>query len=156
MALDACAVLDRVDPVRHQVIFTITACLTGDPEYRDPSILVPGLGHKQGSINRGQIPVIANIQSSKKCQKWGLTPFYYIDYDRPDNRLRFDNAVLNRPLTSANPELARINDQTVLDYLARFDRASIAMQVREIMGSDPFFPPLFSAGYCHSSHPYPS
>ena len=53
-----------------------------------------------------------------------------IDYDRPDNRLRFDNAVLNRPLTTANPELARINDQTVVDYLARFDRASIAMQVR--------------------------
>ena len=35
-----------------------------------------------------------------------------------------------RHLASANPELARINDQVVVDYLARFDRDSIAMQVR--------------------------
>ena len=30
----------------------------------------------------------------------------------------------------ANPELARLNDQTVVDYLARCDSASITMQVR--------------------------
>lgn len=53
-----------------------------------------------------------------------------IDYDMPDNRLCFDGHVIDNPLATANPELARINDQIVVDYLARFDRASIAMQVR--------------------------
>jgi len=53
-----------------------------------------------------------------------------IEYNAADNRLCFDNEQINRPLTTANPELARINDQTVVDYLARFDRSSIAMQVR--------------------------
>ena len=53
-----------------------------------------------------------------------------IEYGTSDNRLCFDGEVLNRPLITANPELARINDQTVMDYLARFDRGSITMQVR--------------------------
>jgi hypothetical protein len=53
-----------------------------------------------------------------------------IEYGAPVNRLCFDRQVLTRHLASANPELARINDQVVMDYLARFDRASIAMQVR--------------------------
>ena len=53
-----------------------------------------------------------------------------IEYAAADNRLCFGNGQINQPLTTANPELARINDQTVVDYLARFDRASITMQVR--------------------------
>jgi AraC-like DNA-binding protein len=53
-----------------------------------------------------------------------------IDYGAPENRLCFDRQLLTRHLASANPELARINDQVVVDYLARFDRESIAMQVR--------------------------
>ena len=53
-----------------------------------------------------------------------------IEYDATVNRLCFDNELVNQPLTTANPELARVNDQTVVDYLARFDRAGIAMQVR--------------------------
>ena len=39
-----------------------------------------------------------------------------------------DSAV--EPLATANPELVRINDQIVTDYLARLDRGDIVMQVR--------------------------
>jgi AraC-like DNA-binding protein len=53
-----------------------------------------------------------------------------IKYGALVNRLCFDRDLLTRPLASANPELARINDQVVTDYLARYDRDSIAMQVR--------------------------
>jgi AraC-like DNA-binding protein len=53
-----------------------------------------------------------------------------IEYEAPVNQLCFDRQLLTRHLASANPELARINDQVVVDYLARFDRDSIAMQVR--------------------------
>ena len=53
-----------------------------------------------------------------------------IEFGAPVNRLCFDRDLLTRHLASANPELARINDQVVMDYLARFDRDSIAMQVR--------------------------
>ncbi len=44
--------------------------------------------------------------------------------------LSFSKQLVDAPLTHANPELARINDQAVVDYLARFDRNSITMQVR--------------------------
>lgn len=53
-----------------------------------------------------------------------------IEYDAPENRLSFERGLVHERLAMANPELARINDQTVIDYLARFDRASITMQVR--------------------------
>jgi AraC-like DNA-binding protein len=53
-----------------------------------------------------------------------------IEYGAMVNRLCFDSEQVNQPLTTANPELARINDQAVMDYLARFDHESIAMQVR--------------------------
>jgi AraC-like DNA-binding protein len=53
-----------------------------------------------------------------------------IRYNAPDNRLCFDRALVQAPLSMANPELARLNDQTVIDYLARSDRESITMQVR--------------------------
>ena len=53
-----------------------------------------------------------------------------VEYKAPENRLCFDNEMVSRTLGTANPELARINDKTVVDYLARFDRARISMQVR--------------------------
>ena len=53
-----------------------------------------------------------------------------VEFNAADNRLCFDRASLEAHLPSANPELARINDQAVIDYLARFDRDNTSMQVR--------------------------
>lgn len=53
-----------------------------------------------------------------------------IYYSAKTNRLRFSADELDAHLPTPNPELARINDQAVIDYLARYDRDSIAMQVR--------------------------
>jgi AraC-like DNA-binding protein len=53
-----------------------------------------------------------------------------VEYRSADNRLCFEPELVKRPLQTGNPELARINDQAVVDYLARFDRANITMQVR--------------------------
>ncbi|MGD8631548.1 MAG: AraC family transcriptional regulator [Gammaproteobacteria bacterium] len=53
-----------------------------------------------------------------------------IQYDAPENRLSFDRALVEAPLSMANPELARLNDQMVIDYLARHDGESLTMQVR--------------------------
>ena len=53
-----------------------------------------------------------------------------IYYSAKTNRLRFRARELDNPLPTPSPELARINDQAVIDYLARYDRDSTAMQVR--------------------------
>jgi AraC-like DNA-binding protein len=54
-----------------------------------------------------------------------------VTYGTEDNTFAFHQSDVDAILPHANPELARINDQTVVDYLARFDRSSITMQVRK-------------------------
>lgn len=53
-----------------------------------------------------------------------------IEYGAYDYRLCFDLHMANQNLSTSNPELARINDQAVIDYLARFDQSNITMKVR--------------------------
>jgi AraC-like DNA-binding protein len=53
-----------------------------------------------------------------------------IEYGADANVLAFDREHVDAVLPNANPELARINDQTVVDYLARFDRESVTLLVR--------------------------
>jgi len=53
-----------------------------------------------------------------------------IEYSSDAHRLSFDATLANTPLSTAQPELARLNDQTVIDYLARYERSNLAMQVR--------------------------
>jgi AraC-like DNA-binding protein len=53
-----------------------------------------------------------------------------VQYDADCYSLCFGKQLVDAPLINANHELARINDQAVVDYLARFDRDSITMQVR--------------------------
>jgi len=77
-------------------------------------------------------PVHVSIKHSRpdcalKLQAYFRAP---IEYDADNNILSFSKQLVDAPLTHANPELARINDQTVVDYLARFDRDSLTMQVR--------------------------
>ncbi|MCP4993114.1 MAG: AraC family transcriptional regulator [Gammaproteobacteria bacterium] len=51
-------------------------------------------------------------------------------FSAPQNRVVFDREVLDARLSTANPELARINDQVVIDYLRRFDKSGLALRVR--------------------------
>ena len=53
-----------------------------------------------------------------------------IQYDAECYKLVFDTVLLDTTLPLANPELARLNDETVVKYLARFDRSDIVLQVR--------------------------
>ena len=53
-----------------------------------------------------------------------------IDFETMSNVLSFERSQALKPLSTAHPELARMNDQTVIDYVARFDRDNITMQVR--------------------------
>lgn len=53
-----------------------------------------------------------------------------VEYVAEENSLVFRAEDLKKPLPNANPELARVNDQVVIEYLNRFDRSQISMQVR--------------------------
>ncbi len=56
-----------------------------------------------------------------------------VEFEAPACCIYFDAAYLDEPLPSANPALAQLNDQVVVDYLARFDRNQVAVQVRDLI-----------------------
>ena len=53
-----------------------------------------------------------------------------VTFAQPENALWLDPGMVTEPLATANPELARINDQIVTDYLARLDRSDVTMRVK--------------------------
>jgi AraC-like DNA-binding protein len=53
-----------------------------------------------------------------------------IEYSAGENVLYFSKGILEAHLLTANPHLARVNDQVITEYLARFDKDSTAMRVR--------------------------
>ena len=53
-----------------------------------------------------------------------------LEFSATQNALWIDPALVNEPLATANPELVRINDRIVTDYLAELDRSDLGMRVR--------------------------
>jgi AraC-like DNA-binding protein len=53
-----------------------------------------------------------------------------VGFSGESNAIWVDPDTAVEPLVTANPELVRINDQVVTDYLARLDRDDIVMRVR--------------------------
>jgi AraC-like DNA-binding protein len=56
-----------------------------------------------------------------------------VEFSARRDRLVFDREELSQPLLTANTELARANDQIVIDYLAKFDRDRVTMRVRSML-----------------------
>jgi len=53
-----------------------------------------------------------------------------VKFDAQETQLFFAKSVFEIKLSTANPDLARINDQVVINYLQRFAKNNITMQVR--------------------------
>lgn len=53
-----------------------------------------------------------------------------VEFSADDNMLYFSKESLEEHLPTANPRLARINDQVITEYLAQFDKSSTATRVR--------------------------
>lgn len=113
--------------------------------YTEPELLVPLVPASVDSVPAGL------LQMCRITAGWDITPlrvalmrprptqcakeFYRffgapVEFSAQRTEIVFDRGTLEQPLPYANPELARISDQTVIDYLARFDRHNIVMRVR--------------------------
>lgn len=77
-------------------------------------------------------PVGVTMQRQQPANTAKFDDFFRcsIEYDSEENTVSFDAAELDAPLPMANPELARANDQVVIDYLQRHDSADVVNQVR--------------------------
>lgn len=54
----------------------------------------------------------------------------HVEFDSNENQIIFSKNAFERSLATSNPDLARMNDQIVIDYLKQFDKKNISMQVR--------------------------
>ena len=54
-----------------------------------------------------------------------------VSFGCDETAIKFDKKISELPASSANPELTRVNDQVVIDYLDRFERGDIATQTRK-------------------------
>ena len=53
-----------------------------------------------------------------------------VEFDASETQIFFSKNTFERKLATSNPELARMNDKIVIEYLKRFDKNNIVMQVR--------------------------
>lgn len=77
-------------------------------------------------------PVRVELQRQAPANRDKFSAFFKAEviYQSAENCLYFDLEELNQPLAMANPELARVNDQIVIDYLQRHDSSHSGNQVR--------------------------
>ena len=54
-----------------------------------------------------------------------------VSFDADETAIEFDKHISELPVSSANPELTRINDQIVIDYLNNFEQDDIVTQTRK-------------------------
>ncbi len=84
---------------------------------------------------RDVYPLAVYLMRPKPADAWPYEDFFRapIHYGAPEHRLDFEARYLEEPLPSANPALARLNDQVIVDYLTRFDKSQIALRVRNLI-----------------------
>ncbi|MBL3590901.1 MAG: AraC family transcriptional regulator [gamma proteobacterium endosymbiont of Lamellibrachia anaximandri] len=56
-----------------------------------------------------------------------------VTFSSVSNQILFDRETFDRPLPTANPDLARINDQVVIEYLERFDPQTLSARLRTLI-----------------------
>lgn len=59
-----------------------------------------------------------------------------ITYEAPTNTISVDMTVANKPLSTANAELAHANEKVIADYLAGFDDATMSSRVKARLVDD--------------------
>ncbi len=77
-------------------------------------------------------PIRVSFQHPKPGSTSCFTDFFNapVGFSQNETALWLDIDAVTTPLTTANPELVRVNDQIVTDYLAKLDRHDVTMQVR--------------------------
>jgi len=77
-------------------------------------------------------PDLVELQREAPPEPERLLDFFDcpVSFGSAENRIFFNKHSLESPLPTANAALARVNDQIVMEYLARFDQGNIVNQVR--------------------------
>ncbi len=85
-------------------------------------------------------PLKVSVQGDEPACVDRIRDFYQapVTFSQAENSMWFDPEMVSKPLATANPELVRINDRIVTDYLAQLDRSDVTMRVKsELIGRLP-------------------
>ncbi len=139
--------------VRYHSFITTTGEVSIDEGGEAPALVFPSVNPKSESmVGRvlidGQIatvlklirfmyrpdysPVRVDLTSPKISGTHGIYRNYFganVSFSQKRNCIYFEQDVLDAKLPAANAELARQNDEAVLNFLARLDRANVVAQV---------------------------
>jgi len=74
---------------------------------------------------------VSHTRSKPECaRKFHLFYGVKVEFDAAENIIELDRHACDQLAPTANPELARINDQVVIEYLKKFDRQDLIAQAR--------------------------
>lgn len=78
------------------------------------------------SFKHARPPCAARFDEFFRCE---------VEFSGSANLLVLGQDEVDRPLTSANPQIARLNDQYLAEYLARHDRGDLQSQVKQAIAA---------------------
>ena len=78
-------------------------------------------------------PIRVSVEHSAPPCRERFEQFFRIpvNFDADETAIEFDKTISDLPVSSANPELTRINDQIVIDYLNQFEQDDIVTLTRK-------------------------
>lgn len=87
------------------------------------------------TVNTELDPLRASFQHAGPVHSQPYEDYFRcpVQFLSPEQTLVFDKNLFERMLPTAHPELARANDQVVMDYLARFDRDDLVTRLRALL-----------------------
>lgn len=87
------------------------------------------------SIGASLVPMAVMLKRAEPSSREPFDQFFGIpvQFNSEKNMLIFAKQDIENNLPTGNPELARLNDQVVIDYLRKFDRDDIEAQVQSAL-----------------------
>lgn len=123
----------EMEEVDENLVITITSDDREMPaHYQDDASSAILLDMCRANYGRELNPVLVRFKHAGSVCSGEYYSFFRcpVEFGAELNQIIFPLEVVNKPLTSSNPQLAQINDQVMINYLAKLDKDDIVQQVK--------------------------
>lgn len=133
MLTDASIVEVKEDETQYKLVVTLLRNQNGEPLLSDESVdafMAALVKIFREMLNHDFSPVwVALCRDSVEPERY--THFFNapVRFSSVENAICFDKPILNRRLSTGNQEVARINEQFIVEYLKKFDKEDTCTQV---------------------------
>ncbi len=127
------AITVTLEEIDENIVITITSDDREIPtDYQQDSSSAILLTMCRANYGEGLNPVTVSFEHVGSACSGEYYSFFRcpVEFGAKHNQMIFPLHVVNKQLTSSNPQLAQINDQVMLNYLADLDKEDIVQQVK--------------------------